>query len=105
MDIHRPIPAGDKLAEQPFDLAGDSGNHRIVEDESQGRQKKSAQYHGDDDFYRITDVEIAALVGKGHVGTDGKAIGLAADGLSKLVHKIYLLLIVKWMDEAICQAR
>lgn len=88
MDIHRPIPASDRLAEQSLNLLGDSRNDRVVEDEGQGRQKQGAQYHGDDDFDSIGDVEIPALVGKGHMRPNSQMIDLIANGLGQLVHKI-----------------
>ena len=59
-----------KLAKQSLYLFGDSRNDRVVEDEGQGCQQKSAQHHGDDDFDRVTNVEIAALVGKSHADAD-----------------------------------
>ena len=86
MDVHRLIPADGHLSEQALDLLRDPGDDRIVEDEGQGRQQQGAQHNGDDDFDRIRDVEIAALVGERHTGPKSETVRFAADAAGKLLH-------------------
>lgn len=86
MDVHRLIPADGHLSEQALNLLRDPGDDRIVEDEGQGRQQQGAQHNGDDDFDRIRDVEIAALVGERHTGPKREAVHFAADAAGKLLH-------------------
>ena len=49
-------------------------------------QQQGAQHNGDDDFDRIRDVEIAALVGERHTGPKREAVRFAADAAGKLLH-------------------
>ena len=86
MDVHRLIPADGHLSEQALNLLRDPGDDRIVEDEGQGRQQQGAQHNGDDDFDRIRDVEIAALVGERHTGPKSETVRFAADAAGKLLH-------------------
>ena len=56
MKIHKPIPANSDLAEQTLDLRRDPRNHRVIENEGQRRQEQGAQYDGDDDLDRVSEM-------------------------------------------------
>ena len=67
------------LGEQTFNLLGDAGDDRIIEDEGQSRQEQRTQNYGDNDFDGVRNVKIAALIGQCHTAAVEQIVGFGID--------------------------